>query len=301
MPIHAAFLRYFDEVCRRGSIRLAARHLYVASSAVNRQILKVEEELGTALFERNPAGLRLTEAGRLLQQHVGRTLGDAERTLAEIAALAERARPQVTLLGQESVIAHFLPPALVALHAEQPQLSTVFKAVPGTRLVERLAAGHGDIALAFDPPPARGVEQVASCELAVGAVIAPEHPLAGRERVSLADCAPFPIVLPDRSWPLRERLDRAIEDAALDMRIVTTSNSVEFLKAMVEQQRGIGFQALVGIEPQVQRGELLHIPLGEAQVLHQHFCLLVRADCARQPVVLRVLELLAARLDDYRR
>jgi len=300
MPIHAAFLRYFDEVCRRGSIRLAARHLYVASSAVNRQILKVEEELGTPLFERNPGGLRLTEAGRLLQQHVGRTLIDGERTLAEIAALAERARPQVTLLGQESVIAHFLPPALVTLHAEQPQVSTVFKAVSGTRLVEELAAGHGDVALAFDPQPASGVEQMASCELAVGAVVSAEHPLAGRERVSLADCAPFPIVLPDRSWPLRERLDRAIEHSALDMNIATTSNSVEFLKAMVEQRQGIGFQALIGIEPQVQRGELLHIPLGEPP-LRQHFCLLVRSDCARQPVVLRVLELLAARLDDYRR
>ena len=47
MPIHAAFLNYFVEVYRCGSIREASRKLSISSSAVNRQILKIEDELGT--------------------------------------------------------------------------------------------------------------------------------------------------------------------------------------------------------------------------------------------------------------
>ena len=52
--MHASVLKYFVEVARCGSIRKAAQNLYVASSAVNRQILKLEAEMGTDLFDRHP-------------------------------------------------------------------------------------------------------------------------------------------------------------------------------------------------------------------------------------------------------
>ena len=58
--MHARVLRYLDEVVRRGSIRKAAEHLHVAPTAVNRQILDLEAELGTPLFERIHKRLRLT-------------------------------------------------------------------------------------------------------------------------------------------------------------------------------------------------------------------------------------------------
>ena len=63
--MHAAVLRYFDQVARLGSIRRAAEALHVASSAVNRQIIKLEAEIGTPLFERLRSGVRLTAAGEL--------------------------------------------------------------------------------------------------------------------------------------------------------------------------------------------------------------------------------------------
>ena len=97
---------------------------------MNRQILKVEDELGIKPFERSHNGIRLTPAGQLLAAHVGRTLADAARAVAEISALNNSTRPVVTIAGQESVIARFLPPALVELHAARPDVST--RAAPGS-------------------------------------------------------------------------------------------------------------------------------------------------------------------------
>jgi DNA-binding transcriptional LysR family regulator len=53
--MHARVLRYLDEVVRRGSIRRAAEHLHVAPTAINRQILELEAELGAPLFDRSTA------------------------------------------------------------------------------------------------------------------------------------------------------------------------------------------------------------------------------------------------------
>ena len=60
MRLHSQALRYHSEVARSGSIRKAAEQLNIASSAVNRYILKLEAELGVSLFERKFRSLRVT-------------------------------------------------------------------------------------------------------------------------------------------------------------------------------------------------------------------------------------------------
>ncbi len=299
MSIHSVFLKYFDEVRRSGSIRLAARKLNIASSAVNRQILKIEEELDVKLFERSASGIRLTAAGDLLAAHISRTLGDAEQTLSRIAALKGDQRQLLCIAGQESIIARFLPPALVTLHADYPDVATSFKAAKGTELQELLRAGSADAAVAFDPEMADDIETVAAVVLPVGAVLTPSHPLAGRVRLSLVDCSSYPIVLPDLSWPLRARLDREIEQAGLALNIITSSNSVEFLKAMVDQQLGIGFQTIIGIEAQVEKGEFMHVPLVTTAPISQTFALCRRAGRTRTSAFDRLIALLQQRLADY--
>jgi hypothetical protein len=59
MHIHSRALKYFDMIRRCGSIRAAARQLHVSSSAVNRQLRQLEDEVDWPLLERLPRGLRL--------------------------------------------------------------------------------------------------------------------------------------------------------------------------------------------------------------------------------------------------
>jgi DNA-binding transcriptional LysR family regulator len=90
--MHARVLRYLDEVVRRGSIRKAAEHLHVAPTAVNRQILDLEAELGTPLFERIHKRLRLTPTGEMVLAHVRATLREhaALRAHRRTAGRAQR-------------------------------------------------------------------------------------------------------------------------------------------------------------------------------------------------------------------
>lgn len=299
MPIHSAFLIYFQEVCRRGSIRAAARNLHVASSAVNRRILKVEKELGVELFTRYAGGIRLTEEGELLRRHVERTMSDADETLEAIKALGAMDHPVITIAGQESVIARFLPPVLVALHAEHPEVSTSFKAASGDALAELLLSGKADIALAFDPQPHSGIELFDSCELPVGAVMGPGHPLADTSRLSLAECAPYPLILPDESWPLRRLLDREIKELDTPLNIVTSSNSEEFLRSMFDHHLGIGFQTVMGIELQLDKGDLVFVPLDGESGMRQTFAVCIGKNHRRDDALQQLIESLARRLGEY--
>lgn len=302
MRIHSAFVKYFDEVRRCGSIRQAARNLHVASSAVNRQILNVEGDLGVALFERTARGLRLTPAGSLLASHISRTLEDAARTLNEIRNLRGRAAGTVTIAGPESVIAHLLPPVLAEFHAGHPGGSSVFKATSDVtqRLAQLLAGGEVDIAVTFDPPEHPVIRPVAQCRLPVGAIMTPDHPLARRSRISLADCAGFPLVMPDPSWPLCAELDPLIRAAGLEDAVITSSNSVELLRLMVGNRLGIGFQTVVGIESLVAAGRLVLVPIHNPAPLSQTLAICINAERTPPAAVRFMTDLLQQRLQSYR-
>src|ERR1700727_3020854 len=94
--LHSRLLRYLDEVPRLGSNRKAAVRLNIASSAINRQILALENELGAPIFERMPRHLRLTATGEVLIAHVRDTLKGHQRVEAKSEALKGLARGEAT-------------------------------------------------------------------------------------------------------------------------------------------------------------------------------------------------------------
>src|SRR6516162_3551884 len=95
--LHSRLLRYLDEVARLGSIRRAASRLNVASSAISRQILALETEIGAPIFERMPRRLRLTATGEILIAHVRETLKSSLRATAQIEALKGLTRGEATI------------------------------------------------------------------------------------------------------------------------------------------------------------------------------------------------------------
>src|ERR1041384_68849 len=103
--LHSRLLKYLDEVARLGSIRKASAQLNVASSAINRQILALENELGTPIFERMPRRLRLTATGEVLIAHVRDTLKGHARVESHIEALKGLTRGEVTIATMNGLAA----------------------------------------------------------------------------------------------------------------------------------------------------------------------------------------------------
>ena len=111
MPMHFHWiaLRYFRETVQARSIRKAAEQINIAPSAVNRQIIKLEEQLTTPLFERSSKGLKLTAAGELFYRWVLKSQADLDQTIAEIGDLRGARRGHVVVACEEGIGKDFLP------------------------------------------------------------------------------------------------------------------------------------------------------------------------------------------------
>ena len=119
-------LRYFLEVARSGSLSKASGNLYVAVSALSRQIAKLEEEVGAALFERRPRGMVLSDAGRLLAEHARRSLLDTERVTEEIRGLANGGRATIRVASSEGRLCPVAASAVKALPTTMRRASSSF-------------------------------------------------------------------------------------------------------------------------------------------------------------------------------
>src|ERR1700745_662499 len=108
-------LRYVDQVARSGSIQRAAKEMNIAASAINRQILLLERDLGVALFDRVARGMRLTGAGDTVVTLARRWRSDERRADADLKRLLGINQGHVRLIAMDSHANGFLPRVVAAL------------------------------------------------------------------------------------------------------------------------------------------------------------------------------------------
>ena len=262
LRIHAPAIYYFDMVRRCHSIREAARRLNVASSAVNRQILKLEDEMGTALFDRLPGGLRVTAAGEILTRHITLLLQDVERVRGELDGLHGVQTGHVEIATVEGAAVELLPAALKRMRQRYPKV-TIGVTVQGSQSIPgAVIHGQADLGLAFALPRSSEISQLCVGHFRLGALMSPEHPLAGEARVSYGQCCEHGVIQAKSELSVHH-LIAPLHKRAATHKPLLQSNSMELARQLARQQLGIAFQTRIGIEADLARGELLHIPLSD--------------------------------------
>ena len=261
LRIHSSAIRYFDAVRRAKSIREAARQLNVASSAVNRQILKLEEEVGAPLFDRLSSGLVLTAVGEALARHVITVLQDLERTGSDIEDLHGARAGHITLAVVESVAASILPDIVDQIRAGAPRTTFTIMVMGSFDIPSAIASGAADVGVAFALRKSPDLHQVFVSRFRLGAVVKPDHPLARNKTVALAACLGFPLILPTPDLSITNVLEPVLSNGPSFLSPTITSGSIELMQDLVVRGHGVAFQTTIGLEHRLTEGSLVHIPI----------------------------------------
>jgi DNA-binding transcriptional LysR family regulator len=261
LRIHAASLRYFDAVRRAGSIREAARRLNVASSAVNRQVLGLEAEIGHPLFERLSAGLKLTAAGEIVAHHVIGLLRDAERVEAELDALQGLRAGHVELVTLEGLCHRIVPASIASLGARSPRVTVGVGIMPTEDIPDAIVNGDAHLALAFEVRPRPELRRLGVANFALGAVVLPDSPLASRASIVASDCRDHTVILPKTNFANRRQLHPVLYQAGMTARTRYEAGSIELMKQLVLRGLGVALMTRVGVEAELDAGRLVHVPL----------------------------------------
>ena len=228
-------LGYVVAVAEERHFTRAAERLHLAQPSLSRQVRLLERELGVLLFHRGPGqGLvTLTTDGEALLPFIRRVLTDVEAMRAEARALTGMSRGRLSIGATPSLIARVLAPALVEFHASHPGIELLVVEAGSRQLVRQLASGEVDLALVVLPINDPLVATTPLFDDPLVLAVAPDHPLATRPQVAVAELDGLALVMFREGYDLREVTLAACRDAEVKPRLVSQGGEMDGVLAFV--------------------------------------------------------------------
>ncbi|MGJ4931595.1 LysR family transcriptional regulator [Bradyrhizobium sp. HKCCYLS2038] len=267
MALSVEQLSTFTTIVKAGSLGRAAAVLNMTQSALSRAIKRLEQQLGTELFERHSKGMQLTEIGKAFLPHAISLHAEATQALEEINALRGAGRGTVRVGAVASIASSVLPPAIERTLRKWPGLH--FDVVEGVwdLLAAGLAKHEIDLALGAEAPDTDEIVAIRDCRWqdTSHVIVAADHPLRRRRKLMLADTLEERWTIPPAGTGPHQHLERVFAEQGLGLPdIVVRTRSITVLKSLVVDSGFLSWMAEPMFEPERRAG--LVVPLSIAGV-----------------------------------
>jgi DNA-binding transcriptional LysR family regulator len=284
-------LRYFETIAETGHVGRAAKKLFRTQPALTGAVRRLEETLGTPLFERVGRGIRLTAAGTALHARARALRVASEETVREIGELGKGLAGLVRIGAVPTVARFLLPPLCREFLKEAPRVK--FKTVIGHNDVLRslLRAGDLDVAVSFSARAEEEITAHAFLEDDCVVVASRAHPIF-RKKARMQDLLDYSWVLAGPTAATREWLEHAFHSRGLrGPSVQIETNLILLLPALIEQNKLLSFIS----RRHLKRGApLKEVPLKET-TMRRHFVVAHRKASYLSPAATRCVEMLRTR------
>jgi DNA-binding transcriptional LysR family regulator len=232
-------LEIIRAIAETGSFTAAGDKLHVSQSAISRQILLLEDELGEPVFHRIGRRIRITQAGESLLQLSHRVFRDLQETVSAISDTREALRGSIGLVGGMTVCLYVFPALLAEVRRIHPNLDMRVTVGSTQRSIEMLRSGAGDLGLLTLPIEASDLVSVPQLTEELLLATYPSHPLASQKKIVPADLEGQPFVLFETGSITRQIVEEFFARERISPPIIMETENVEIIKAMVRSGLGI--------------------------------------------------------------
>lgn len=256
MPAFSRFLRYFMTVGRLGSIRKAADELHVSASAIDRQILNAEAEIGMQLFERLPTGLRLTAAGEIMMAAGTRWNKGLADVLGKIEDLRGLKRGHVEIAIVDALAKGYIPGVIQSVQSRYPGISIGIRVLNNDIVGRTITSGEVDFGIFFEPQTFRDLVVQAFAEVNLGFVTPAGHPFGLQKQARFSACAGSPLILPAEPLAVHQQVAVLEGMSRMELNKKVTSDNIQMITSLVLQGIGIGILTSLDVATEVRDGQL---------------------------------------------
>lgn len=177
-------LRYIVALSQERNFIRAARRVSVTQPTLSHQIKKLEDEMGTPLFERSSQGVRLTGAGEKFIPFAIAALDSLQKGLAELQKETGEISGKITVGAIPTINPYLMPGALIRIKKEAPQLAIELHEETTSVLLESLKTGKIDIGILALPITDPGIVSRSLGREEFLLAVAKNHAFAERKQVT---------------------------------------------------------------------------------------------------------------------
>jgi LysR family transcriptional regulator, hydrogen peroxide-inducible genes activator len=237
MEIHQ--LRYFCAVAQHGTFTRASEVEHVAQPSLSQQILKLEAELGSRLFDRLPRSARLTVFGSAFLPKAERILQELSEAKTEMLEMAGEEKGEVVLGIIPTIAAYLLPKLLIGFSSRYTSIKIKVIEDITPALLERLHQGTVDIVIAALPIYGDELSCLEIFKERFFAVVPEKHSRAKQKSLELAELKNDPFLLLKEGHCFRDSLITACRRSKISPNVAFESGQFATILAMVAAGMGI--------------------------------------------------------------
>ncbi|GAB2845947.1 LysR family transcriptional regulator [Pseudoduganella ginsengisoli] len=289
-------LKYFEVIATEGSLARAAERVHRTQPALTKCIDRLEEDMGTKLFEKDGRGMRLTAAGHVLLRRTRQMALMVEETQREMRDVAGGLQGEVRIGCMATLAEHLMPAVFEQLLADAPGITVHLAVAMNDTLVNWLRDGEVDMAVGpmLDGDVELQCEQIAEDTMVV---MASEHHPVFASPCTLPDLLQYQWVMPAPTVASRQWLEQTFERHGLPRpRVQIESNVLNTILPVLERTPLLGFTSRFNLL--AQRARVREVAVPEMQ-LQRRFGLVYRRQGYLPPVAERVAQLLRERGKDF--
>ncbi len=259
-------LRAFVAVALEGNITRAAKGLRTSQPAVSKQLVELEAQLGTSLFDRLARGVRLTEAGELLLRHAQRILATERAAESEIGELSGLVRGRLSLGASTTIGSYLAPSALGAFNRAHPNIKLELE-IANTALIQTMVLDDRiDLGLIEGFVHSDQLEMEVVHYDQMVAIVAPSHALAKKGKVSGRDFLKQPLISRERDSGTREVIEAAFAKRGLQFEPAMTLGSTEAVKNAVAVGLGVAVVSGLAVDLELAACRLSRVELQDLDI-----------------------------------
>jgi DNA-binding transcriptional LysR family regulator len=270
-------LRVFLAVSDEQSVSRGAHKCHLASSSVSLRIKNLEDAVGTLLFTRVARGVVLTQAGRVMAEHVRRCIAQLEQMHTDLQPYTLGLIRHVNLLANNNAISSYLPDDLARFFSLYPEVRIHLEERLSMDIVAAVAAGRADLGVVAANNGHPDLVFIPYKEDQLVLLVPHGHTLSQQQSLRFSDCLNQPFISLQSGAALHTFLVNhamALGDR-LDVRVQVSGYRA--IARLVASGAGIGIVPRSAVEaPDYE--QLCVLDLSETWALrHLHVCVLRNA------------------------
>lgn len=231
-------LEYFLMIAREENISHAAEILHVSQPTLSRQLMQLENDLGTVLFVRGNKNMTLTKEGLLFKNRAEDILRLYHKAKAELSSDQE-IRGEISIGSSETDIFYYLADMIQRFQKQYPQVQFHIISGDSDMIKDNVDKGLTDIGFLFEPV---NIEKYAFKKIDFyerwGILVPKTHRLASREFVTSADLSDERLICPQR-MSFQNEICQWFGQSLDDIHITATYNLINAAIMMTQKDIGI--------------------------------------------------------------
>ncbi|MCY6411501.1 LysR family transcriptional regulator [Acinetobacter sp. VNH17] len=261
------FAEYFIAVAKTGSLRKAADQLYISVSAVHRQIVLAEEQLGVALFERLPSGLKLTLAGELLYADLLGWQKEFQLTQKRLNEIQGLQRGSIDFGMISALSESFVSAVIQSIHQQYSWINFNIRVLDSESVADLVIKAELDFGLILNPKHQHQLHISAFIEMPLGFVIPKQNPLAHKDKIYFSDTLEFNHIIPAAPLIIHDHVTALYKKHDFNPLHKIECNDIRMMISLLRQNLGIGIMSYLDVYPLIESGEFEFRAINE-QGLH---------------------------------